>query len=59
MNGFCSGGQPVTSGVPQGSILVPTLFTTFINYLDDEIESTFTKFSDDTRLGGEVITSER
>lgn len=44
---------------PQGSILVPTLFNTFINCLDDEIESTFTKFSDGTRLGGEVITSER
>jgi hypothetical protein len=45
-----SGRADVLSGIPQGSILGPILFTIFINDITDDIQSCCRIFADDTKI---------
>jgi hypothetical protein len=46
--------MPVRSGVPQGSVLGPTLFLLYINDIADEVNSTIRLFADDSILYREI-----
>ena len=55
INSHLSSKTEVHSGIPQGSILGPILFTIFINDLPEGIKSTCKIFADDTKIYNSTI----
>ena len=54
VNGSHSNPQPVTSGVPQGSVLGPVLFLLYMNNITDNIKSEIRLFADDSVIYREI-----
>lgn len=50
--------RPVTSGIPQGSVLGPLLFVVYINDLPCDLETNVLMFADDTKLYSRVAGRE-
>jgi len=57
VNGSSSEPIPVSSGVPQGSVLGPLLFLIYLNHLPMNVKSKVRLFADDTALYLTISTS--
>ena len=58
IGGHKSPWSPVLSGVPQGSVLGPTLFIAFVNDMPNVVDSSIKIFADDTKLFRKVPTTQ-
>ena len=50
VNGSESSWAPILSGIPQGSILGPILFSLFVNDIPGQVKSLISMFADDTKV---------
>ena len=58
IDGTQSSWRAVTSGVPQGSVIGPTLFLLFINDIQDNIQSSIRLFADDCVVYREIVNED-
>ena len=58
INGKASDWRNVLSGVPQGSVLGPILFTIYVNDMDEGLTCKISKFADDTKITGRVTSAD-
>jgi len=58
INGMLSSPCKVNSGVPQGTVLGPTLFLAYINDIADCVQSQLRLFADDCIIYRAITTSE-
>ncbi len=56
INGTASDWPPVTSGVPQCSVLGLVLFIIYINDIDIGLNNLTSKFADDAKTGNSINT---
>ena len=58
VNGVESSWSPVESGIPQGSILGPVLFTLFVNDIPSFIHTHISMYADDTKIFCPIINDD-
>jgi hypothetical protein len=58
IGGDVSEWRPVTSGVPQGSVLGPVLFLYYVNDMPDTVKSNIKMFADDAKISAPVSRKE-